>query len=477
MRSLPSGGAVTATYHTLTLYNGLDLYATVTVADDFYYGELTGAPRLRAYGVTRSVPPWGGPLPSLSGAVYFAAALQPAYWPLDAQGKFADPNFPPSPLPPAFLAGQNMQGLTLNFPAYPGLVAKGNIYTPDKNPNGPNDPIALWLANSWLHVGAQGVDGHLELMHLPAQPLSVEMLGDTNSPYYKFDLAQTNFITTLGVTNNLPVLDLEFVDSAVFHSDGAGSIWLDQPTKTDLSITNIAFTSTAQLPGAQVKLDKPVPLDYWQLGLAPDPNADLAGVVSFKTGEIFLTHAGISEAKHFAQPIWFLWAVIYANGAWNRNPILDLNYIREDLVQGNHVVEEQQFDGFTYAPEVFLLSEYQKGDTDGNNAYFQVGGPINFDFFGATYLNIKDSYVKFQPNSPFFKRLIELRTDAISDIGLKPSNLDIARDWARKSAVLVRFGHMGYKIPVRRRRAGWLCRRGGLGDSLRDQPDMVHWQG
>jgi probable HAF family extracellular repeat protein len=423
-----SGGSVMATYHDLSVIvaPGLGLYGQVTVDSGFSWGELTGATPQRAYALTQGN--W-----TLRGSVYFSGSFETAYWPLFGQGidaQFSEP-IQGSASDPSLLRAQHMQGLTMEFPE--GYSAYCYIFTPDKDPFDsiekgiPGDPIrgAVVLGYPfsipWLNIGAQGVHGHLTL----SRPY-LEMLGDTNSLYYN-PAAKTNFITLLA-TN-----ELKFVDSAVFHSTGEGLIYLGEPTGTNLPISKIAFTSTAHLPSAEVMLPTDgVRLDYWRVDLVQTPNADAAGVVSFKTGEIFLTGAGIQEKHHFAQPINFLWGAIYANGNWDTHPLLDLNY------------GGQQFDGFNYAPEAFLFSQYD-GDPTGAKAYFQVGGPISFDFFGAKYMNILDHRYDAQAGSPFLGRKIELCKATVAD--LPTSELHLGQKWGSQAlAPQLAFGDLEFDI-------------------------------
>src|SRR4029450_5822643 len=90
------------------------------------------------------------------------------------------------------------------------------------------------------------------------------------------------------------------------------------PTKATLGFEHMQFTSTAHNTGAEVEVPDSTKLDYWAVDLVEKPNATAAGVMSVKTGQIFLTAAGIKEPRHFARPFYLLWGELLASGQLGR---------------------------------------------------------------------------------------------------------------------------------------------------------------
>ena len=81
---------------------------------------------------------------------------------------------------------------------------------------------------------------------------------------------------------------------------------MEGPAKVDLPFNDIDFTSTQyrrRIGGFKQSCDAGL------LGtdLVQKPFVSSAGVISVKTGQIFLTAAGLREEEHYAVPFWLTW--------------------------------------------------------------------------------------------------------------------------------------------------------------------------
>lgn len=419
-----SNWPVVGTFTSLSVQSDLDLYAEVTVPDDLIWGDLSNPSALEtAYAAKRA-----GGSGAFTGYVYFSAAHTGPFWPVTAAGAFKPISGTTNTA--GLLEQEALQGLTVFF-EHAAKQMNLYAYTPDL-PATANPIAGVIDSQSWLNVGAQGVHGNILVENLvPSVTPTPTLLGPTGGAYYKADKQNQKkpFKTTLTQnTDGQPsyLLKFQFSDSAVFSSDAKGSVKLEGATKADMNIKDIQFTSTAHLAGAKVVLPNDLDIDYWGLKLTQKSGATAAGVVSLKSGQIFLTQAGLKEPVHWTEPFWLLWGEIFASGNWGE-------------LEFDHSTTGQEFDGITYVTEAVELSAYDPTDTSKTKSYLQVGGNINFDFFGLTYLNILDRYDSRQAQ-PYKNRLIELRMQAGPGADFKATDDQIEGVWADK------FGQMDFQI-------------------------------
>ncbi len=394
----PGKNQIRAAYTSLAVQNDMDLYSdSLEFTQDFLWGEFSrSSPEYLAY--TAGQP----------GSAYFylSSTIKPAFWPLDGGGNFSQPIFAPQDTK---LEEQNIQGVT--------LFQLGNLtaFTPDTPGRAPIK-FAGYL-NSWMNVVSHGV--HAEFMYYRfRQDLD---LGPTHEGYYvgkDYNGNKVPFKTSMDYTkdNNKEIyLIFQFVESAVLYNNLKGNVKLEGPAKVTIPFDGVQLTSTAHIPAAEIHLDNPVTLDYWGLELVQQPGASSAGVMSVKTGQIFLTAAGLYEKRHFARPFYLIWGEIQSSGQLGRL-VFDYNS------------EGQKFDGFQYVMEAIGLSPWDPADDAAKTkAFLQTGGTVHFDFFGANYFNIKDYNNIAKPDYPFNGRRIELASDTA--FGTQPTDPNIARNW------------------------------------------------
>ena len=410
----PGGGRVTASYLRLRVEDDCDLRGAVSIDASLAWGELTGtATPLQPYRIVKGARVWEGHL-------YLAATHRQPFLPLDVVGEFDEPGWTGSsdPAIPGVLESRGIQGATIVFPPPPTVTgpATFEIHTPDTptagSPLAFEFPASFGPRTSWLNFASHGVHGVLRVGELDVQ------LGDSGGPWYVEDLngMKPPFEGRMLIEDNEPALMVSFVDSAVFRSSGNVKITLGGPVGATLTAREVAFTSTAHLPGAKIDISNSVQLGYWRVRLAQRPQASTAGVVAFKTGQIFLSAAGFHEERHFDQPFWLIWGEIFSSGDFGE---LTFDYDSTG----------QRFDSIPYVPEVVFLSPYDSGNPDSTNSYVQVAGSIFFDFFGPSYLNIIDRYTDNE-SAPFDHRLVELGDTAVPAIGVRPSDDRLEADWS-----------------------------------------------
>ncbi|HQH74782.1 MAG TPA: hypothetical protein PK360_22085, partial [bacterium] len=328
----PGKNQIRAAYTSLAVQNDMDLYSdSLEFTQDFLWGEFSRtSPEYLAY--TAGQP----------GSAYFylSSTIKPAFWPLDGGGNFSQPIFAPQDTK---LEEQNIQGVT--------LFQLGNLtaFTPDTPGRAPIK-FAGYL-NSWMNVVSHGV--HAEFMYYRfRQDLD---LGPTHEGYYvgkDYNGNKVPFKTSMDYTkddNKEIYLIFQFVESAVLYNNLKGNVKLEGPAKVTIPFDGVQLTSTAHIPAAEIHLDNPVTLDYWGLELVQQPGASSAGVMSVKTGQIFLTAAGLYEKRHFARPFYLIWGEIQSSGQLGRL-VFDYNS------------EGQKFDGFQYVMEAIGLSPWDPAD-------------------------------------------------------------------------------------------------------------------
>lgn len=392
----PAGVEITGYYSTLTVQSDMDLYSdSLSIGQEFVWGEFSRtSPIYQAYRASK---------PSQC-YFYLSAAVKPAFWPLSG-GVFTAPDL--SGDKAAKMETQGIQG---------ALVFNQNYleaYTPDTP--GPKNLFFKHVSSSWMIVGGKGAHSFFRIYEID----NPNDLGPTHESYYQgrdYDGKNVPFVTTLKADpKQEKVTTFKFVDSALYDDDLQGSVRLEGPTKADVPFEEMKLTSTAHIAGARIVLDNPVPLDYWGVDLVENPYQDTAGVMCVKTGQIFLTGAGISEPRHFAQPFWLTWGELLSSG--------QLDDLRFDYNSSG-----QKFDGFNFTADGIGLSPWNPADdVDKKNAYLQAGGTVFFDFFGSQYNNIKDFNEISRPGAPYFGRRIELTDDTAFNTQVTDRN--IAREW------------------------------------------------
>ncbi len=417
----------------LTLDQDLNLFGHVEITQNMYWGKFTQRPaRFQAleFYALRNVTDNANSCFYLAGR--FDDDLEP-YWPLDGKGKeaaFKNPSFSGGLCQD--MIGQGIQGVTLkfkeNFPSPPPV--QFDIFTPDT----PNQQKLSFsnLRNdfSWLNIVSQGVHG---ILIVPSQNPIKDELGPTHKASYVADtFFDTEFISSIPEEK---LLQFQFVDSAVYHSEVNGQVWLNGPIggpnhKEPISFRNMNFTSTAHIAAASVVIENPMQWDYWGVELVQKPASARAGVLNVKTGQIFLTAAGIQEKRHFMQPFWLTWGEILASGHLGQ-------------LYFDYNSSYQAFDHFPFVHEYVALSEYDEADAiDKENAYLHACGTLHFDFFGAYDFNILDYNDIQKPNAPHNGRRIELCLDSDDPrcTVQKPTETHLYRNWSNG------FGHFHFDI-------------------------------
>ena len=404
------GNPLNMEYASLTVQPDLDLYGEVFNTGSYcFWGDLVSpqAP-LQAYGAT---------IPSVA-YFYLSATLRPAFRPLDQNGNFKSPVISS---PATDLESQNMQGVTIALKNEPPFSREFHIWTPD-TPNQSSIVGQDLIPGSWINIAGRGVHGDVRFRTVGYSGKNQVDLGPTGEPGYAS--GADPFDTTWFAGEGREIFAIQFVDSAVYRSDARGTVHLEGPVKGDFLFKELQFTSTAQCPGAKVDLTVPLTLDYWQLDLVKKPGAASVGPMSVKTGQIFLTAAGIQEPRHFEVPFWLTWGELLASGQFGR-------------IVFDHDSSGQKFDGFPFVPEVIALSEYDDTDTKHQKAFLQAAGTAHFEFFGANYLDLRD-FVSPILGQPFLSRKIELGFDGLN--GAQPTSDHVGRDWSDD------FGAVSFKI-------------------------------
>ena len=412
-----NGIGASGTFEALFVQPDLDLYGTLIVEDELFFGELTGADERRFF--SYQAPPFPGVAHFFSSGSY-----RPEFYPLAGDGSFLAPNLGAMP---AVLDAQGIQGVTF----LPESSAIFRAYTPDtpegETPPPPTLELPAPIESSpglapFLNVAAEGVHGEVYLYTLEALELGPTYRADYDGGTLPGGTEPVPFVATLDSSSE-GNLTFRFVDSAVYASNGSGVVAVPGAVGTDLGFTDMNFTSTAELAAAKLQLSVPAELDYWGVALGQVPGASEAGVLHPKSGRIFLTNAFLAETDHYARPFHLTWATIRANGQFG-----DVTF--------NYDSSGQKFDGFAHSPSIIGLSEYDPDDTDHAKAFLQTAGTVSFDFFGTYYLDLRDFHPEADGNIE--GRHIVLENDGLS--GALSSETDIAGDWAGK------FGEMGYEI-------------------------------
>jgi hypothetical protein len=312
-----------------------------------------------------------------------------------------------------------MQGVTFRWADDNGSTIDPTftIRTPDV-PVGENLEWSVIAARCWINVGARGV--HADIFSergstKPDDPLEM-LVGPNYSPSY---VPPSGDGEPFSVTLETVEFDrrytwlFQFVESAVHRSDMNGKVHLGFPTSDDLPFEHMQFTSTAHNTGAEVKLFEPIQLGYWDLDLVPKQLSSTVGAMSVRTGQIFITAAGIHEPRHFARPFNLLWGELLASG-------------EAGGFLFDHDTSGQEFDGFVFVPEVVALSEVAT-EPGAAPPYLHVAGTAQFDFFGANYLDIRDHRDDANPGAPHNGRTIVLAEGGEHDA--KPTDFHVARAW------------------------------------------------
>src|SRR5262249_35501324 len=158
------------------------------------------------------------------------------------------------------------------------------------------------------------------LQHFLSVPNSNTELGPVYQVFYK---GVKPFEPGLGSGVNEKLekrfsLAIQFVTSSVYEANMKGAVSLPMPVNGTLDVAETEFTSTAQISGAKLPMNSPLPLSYWGLDVVKKPGTTSAGVISVRTGQIFFTAAGIRELRHFAMPFYLTWGELLASGAVHR---------------------------------------------------------------------------------------------------------------------------------------------------------------
>jgi hypothetical protein len=346
--------------------------------------------------------------------IFFAAVARPDFVPISADDAFLDLSV--ESLSGSTLDSYNIQGAT--FGHFSILVANSpdipdpyNNWDPDKPKLDPKDN-EVWFSldrkriSCWINVASQGVNCSIESMMADDSP-DLE-LGNIHKPgYVGIKPFQINGTSKDSVFSTIL---LQSVESAVMNCDYSSSLWLPEPTKSEIAFSNMVFTSTANNAGGDLIVDSNDSLSYWGLDLVSKPNFNSSGLISVKEGQIIVTAAGLAERRHFSEPFWLTWGEILADGSVGR---LFFDYNSAG----------QQFDNFDYIHDAVRLSQYDPA----REGFLRVGGNIFFPFFGADYLHIKDTYDQSIPVFPYSSRVIELSDETLT--GFAPSDLSLYGNW------------------------------------------------
>jgi hypothetical protein len=392
-----SGGPVVARHDELQLNANLDLLGSATLAVPIRWGEFI----LHPISSSTFYESQGFKY----GRFYLSGTQRTNYFPVDAADNFLDPGAIINPLPAI-----GLQGLTVFFPEIL------QIDTPDTPSPTPLHFVSTNQSDrasaDWLNFSFGGVHGNLQ--HFLSAPNTNTELGPVYQAFYQ---GQKPFEPGLGSGANKKLekrfsLAIKFVSSSVYDANMQGAVALPDPINGTLDFTQMEFTSTAQISGAKLPMNSPLPLSYWGLDVVKKPGTTSAGVMSVRTGQIFFTAAGIRELRHFATPFYLTWGELLASGAVHRL-IFDYNGAG------------QKFDRFGYTTSFVKLSDYDTA----KKAYLKTAGTVAFDVFGAKYININDTYEPTKTGDPYNKRSVTLANDSDPSGPYSATDHSLHSDW------------------------------------------------
>jgi hypothetical protein len=387
-----TGGVVSASHDQLQLKPNLDLRSTATLSVPIRWGEFTSHPT-SSFTFYESEG-------FKYGTFYLSGTPRSNYFPLDAADNFLEPPPPANGLP----------GLTVLFP---GLLQVDTPDTPTRSPLRFTSTNQSDRATAdWLNFSFSGVHGRLQ--NFVSVPNSNTELGPVYQAFYQ---GQKPFKPGLASGANKKLekrysLEIKFVSSSVFDANMQGAVNLPQPINGDLDFSQMEFTSTAQISGAKLPMNNPLPLSYWGLDVVKKPGATSAGVISVRTGQIFFTAAGIRELRHFAMPFYLTWGELLASGAVRR---LDFDYNGAG----------QKFDRFGYTTSFVKLSDYDPT----KQAYLKTAGTVAFDVFGTKYINVNDAYDPTKTGDPYDTRSVTLANDSDPNGPYSATDHSLSADW------------------------------------------------
>lgn len=387
-----TGGVVSASHDQLQLDTNLDLRSTATLSVPIRWGEFTShSPSSFTFYESQGFK---------YGSFYLSGTPRANYFPLDAADNFLEP------APPAF----GLPGLTVLFP---DRLQVDTLDTPTRS------PLKFVSTNQsdrstadWLNFSFGGVHGRLQ--NFLSVPNSKTELGPVYQAFYQ---GQKPFEPGLASGANTKLekrysLAIKFVSSSVFDANMEGAVNLPQPINGNLDFSQMEFTSTAQISGAKLPMNNPLPLSYWGLDVVKKPGATSGGVISVRTGQIFFTAAGIREVRHFAMPFYLTWGELLASGAVRR---LDFDYNGAG----------QKFDRFGHTTSFVKLSDYDPT----KQAYLKTAGNVAFDVFGAKYININDAYDPTKTEDPYDSRSVTLANDSDPNGPYSATDHSLNADW------------------------------------------------
>ena len=394
-----AGGVVTASHDQLQLDANLNLLSTATLSVPIRWGEFTSHP-VSSFTFYESQG-------FKYGRFYLCGTPRSNYFPLDAADDFVEPGALLNPLPAI-----GLQGLTVFFPQ------SLQVDTPDTPTRSPLKFVSTNQSDrataDWLNFSFGGVHGRLQ--NFLSVPNSKTELGPVYQAFYQ---GQKPFEPGLGSGANIKLekrysLTIKFVSSSVFDADMQGAVNLPQPVNGNLDFDQMEFTSTAQISGAKLPMNNPLPLSYWGLDVVKKPGTTSGGVISVRTGQIFFTAAGIRELRHFMMPFYLIWGELLANGAVRR---LDFDYNGAG----------QKFDRFGYTTSFVKLSDYDPA----KQAYLKSAGMVAFDVFGAKYININDGYDQdpTKTGDPYNSRSVTLANDSDPNGPYSATDHALHADW------------------------------------------------
>jgi hypothetical protein len=402
-----AGHRLVATYDTLAVQNDMDLFGAVKVNGGFIWGEFfktASQPKYYQLGADHIT---GQPA---RGYFYLAARQRLPYYPT-AGGIFTRPDLDSADVN---LELQGIQGITLTqlrfrtFTIWTQDVPAGPIFIPKKLEFRDSSIIV-----DWFNIIGTGIHTEIRVAKYIAQANEVK-LGPTwsTNPRYQGEVPlRVSFKSD--PQEKQRIMTMQFVESATWHSNFDGRIFLGGPMNDTTRFSDLTFTSTADAGGAHLDLTHTLPMDYWGVTLVPRDSASNAGVVCVKLGVIYTTAAGINEPRHFARPFWLTWGEIKASG--------NLGRLSFDYNAGG-----QCFDRIPYTPSFVRLSDYDTTSANDSGLVITYGN-LAFSFFGAKPLWVHDWKSPHRLMSPFGGRTV--RTPLTSPYGTGSSDLHLARDW------------------------------------------------
>lgn len=428
-----SGAQISVNYEKLAVAPSMDLFGSVKYFGGFRWGEFSRTTGKPNYYVVSN--PTRGDAGPDSGSFYLSAAQIKPYYPADSL--WHNPSLSP---PNTMLPFQGIQGVT-----FPNITLRDFlIYTPDVP-----TPSARYVgfasndfARMWINFIRTGVHAEIDILCDSAN--EHYQLGD--SLRIKYD-GKTSFKTDFGLcppdkrttgtlsNNNNPnggkggksIMPFQFCESAVWNSELAGEVNLPAPASVSVKFKNMMFTSTADCAGGQVDLSKADSLPYWGVQLVAKDTAKSAGIICARLGVIYLTAAGIAEARHYSKPFWLTWGELKADGNLGKL-FFDYNSVG------------QRFDGFPFAPSFVKLSDYQAIDKDTAKypsmilgpmkGFLHAAGSLSVHFFGAKNVSLSDYNLPGVAGGayPYSNRWVRLQTTSI--YGSLPSDVHWQRNWA-----------------------------------------------